>query len=110
MAAEDRGLVSRWGPLEVDWQRTLGYFGGAAAAVAFGVIEAPLGLAIAAVPFVSMLSDPRAPRHSRAVGQVFEGAMKPIGSQGEGTVRLSPQAPVGRRTTSRRNRTTRRRS
>ncbi|MBV9100367.1 MAG: hypothetical protein JOZ46_12540 [Candidatus Dormibacteraeota bacterium] len=94
MAASDRGLVARLGPLEVDWPRSVGYFGGAALAVGLGIIEAPLGVAIAAVPFVRMLADPRAPRRSRAIGQVFEGAMKPIGSDGEGTVRLSPAAPL----------------
>jgi hypothetical protein len=60
---EDVGLVGRVGPVEVDWPRTLGYFGGAAAAVALGVVEASLGIVIAAAPFAPM------PDHRRRVAR-----------------------------------------
>ena len=42
---EDRGLVTRVGPLEVDWPKSLGYYGGIGLAVAFELIEPPLALA-----------------------------------------------------------------
>jgi len=108
MDANDRGIVGRIGPLEVDWPRTLGYFGGAAAAVAFGVIEAPLGIAIAAVPFVKMLNNPRATLGSHVVGHVFEGAMKPIGGDAEGTIRLTTGGTGARSRSSPGRRTARR--
>jgi hypothetical protein len=55
------GLVVRTGSLEIDVPRSFGFFGGIAAGVALGLLEPPLALFIAAVPFVKMLSDQRAP-------------------------------------------------
>lgn len=92
--AEDRGLTSRVGPLQVDWPRSLGYFGGTAAAVAFGIIEPPLGLFILAIPFLKMLNRPQAPMPVRFVGQMLDGASKPVGGDTEATVELhSPHVP-----------------
>lgn len=76
---EDRGLIGRAGPLEIDWPRSVGYFGGVGLAVAFGVIEPPLGLFIAAVPFFKLLNRPKAPRSVRLVSQLLDGAAKPVG-------------------------------
>ena len=59
--------------------------------VALGLLEPPLALFIAAVPFVKMLSDQRAPTPMRFIGLLGEGAAKPVGSSGEGTVRLSQE-------------------
>jgi hypothetical protein len=92
-------LVSRLGPLELDWPRSLGYFGGIGIAVAAGLIEPPLGLFIAAVPFLKMLDLPGLPEVPRFVAQVFEGVAKPVGGDSQGTVRLvssrgSSDAPV----------------
>ena len=92
VSSAEAGMVARVGPIEIDVPRTLGYFGGIAAAVAIGLIEPPLGVFIAAVPFVKMLADRRAPEGLRFVGQLVEGAAKPVGSSGEGTVRL-PEEP-----------------
>lgn len=95
------GLVSRIGPLELDWPRSLGFFGGVGLAVAIGVIDPPLGLFIAAVPFLKMLDLPSLPQIPRFFGQVFEGVAKPVGGDSEGTVRLvtskgSDDPPVDR--------------
>jgi hypothetical protein len=91
---EDRGLTSWVGPLHVDWPRSLGYFGGTAVAVAFGLIEPPLGIFIAAVPFLKMLNRPEAPLPLRFVGQMLDGASKPVGGDTAATVELtSPQVP-----------------
>ena len=88
------------GPFEFDWPRSLGYFGGTWLAVAAGLIEPPLGLFIAAVPFLKMLDLPGLPNLPRFVGQIFEGVAKPVGGDSEGTVRLvtshgANQQPVG---------------
>jgi hypothetical protein len=85
---EDRGLTSRLGPLQIDWPRSLGYFGGTAAAVAFGIIEPPLGLFIAAIPFLKMLNRPEAPMPMRFVSQMLDGASKPVGGDTAATVEL----------------------
>lgn len=92
-------LVGRVGPVEVDWPRSLGYFGGIGLAVAVGLVEPPLGLFIAAVPFLKMLDLPGLPSMPRFVAQIFEGVAKPVGGDSEGTVRLvtglgSSDAPV----------------
>jgi len=85
---EDRGLTSRLGPLQIDWPRSLGYFGGTAVAVAFGIIEPPLGLFIAAIPFLKMLNRPEAPMPMRFVSQMLDGASKPVGGDTAATVEL----------------------
>lgn len=85
---DEPGLVSRVGPVEIDWPRSLGYFGGTALAVAAGLIEPPLGVFIAAVPFLKMLDLPHLPNRFRFVAQVFEGVAKPVGGDSEGTVRM----------------------
>ena len=86
--ARDRTLVSHIGSLEVDWPRSLGFFGGISLAVAAGVIDPPLGLFIAAVPFIKMLDLPRLPEELRFVAQILEGVAKPVGGDSEGTVRV----------------------
>lgn len=93
-------LVSRVGPVELDWPRSLGYFGGVGLAVAAGLIDPPLGLFIAAVPFLKMLDLPGLPKLPRFVGQVFEGVAKPVGGDSEGTIRVvtkkgADEQPVG---------------
>jgi hypothetical protein len=69
----------------------VGLFRGIAAGVALGLLEPPLALFIAAVPFVKMLSDQRAPTPVRFIGSLGEGTAKPVGSSGEGTLRLSQE-------------------
>lgn len=84
--------VARVGEVEIDVPRTLGFYGGIAAAVTLEVIEPPLGLFIALLPAAKMVANGRAPRPLRWVAQVLEGAGKPVGSDGQGTVRLAPDA------------------
>jgi hypothetical protein len=98
-ARDEPQLVSRIGPFELDWPRSLGYFGGTSLAVAVGLIEPPLGLFIAAVPFLKMLDLPGVSALPRVVGQVLEGVAKPVGGDGQGTVRVvtgegSDEGPV----------------
>jgi hypothetical protein len=96
---EERGIVSHIGPVEIQWVRSLGYFGGIALAVAFEVIEPPLALFIAAVPFLKMLDRPRAPLPVRMLSQLVDGAAQPVGGEAQGTISLtSDDVPRPRRT------------
>ena len=93
----EANLVSRLGPVEVDWPRTVGFYGGLAVAVATELIAPPLALFIGAYPLLKMLNRPRAPRGVQIVAQVLEGAAKPIGGDAEGTIRVTAEALPSRR-------------
>jgi hypothetical protein len=80
---EKQGLTSRVGPVEIDWPASIGYYGGIALATTFGVIEPPLALFIAAVPFFKMLQRPNASLPVRWVSEILDGASKPVGGDGE---------------------------
>jgi hypothetical protein len=84
-------LEIRVGTVEVDVPRSVGYFGGLAAAVGLGLIEAPLAVFIAAVPLFKALTNTALPRPVRAVGEVLEGAAKPVGSDADGVIQLEDQ-------------------
>ncbi|HZS21326.1 MAG TPA: hypothetical protein VFA63_10090 [Pseudonocardiaceae bacterium] len=92
----DSLLEIRIGPVRWEVLRSLGYFGGAAIAVSAGLIDPPLGVFIAAVPLIKVLTNSALPVVVRAVGEMLEGAAKPIGSDAEGVVRLEdPQKAQG---------------
>src|SRR5436305_14552309 len=74
------------GTVEVDVPRSVGYFGGLAAATALGLIEPPLALFIAAVPLYKVLTNTALPRAVRVVGEVLEGEAKPVGRGAEGGI------------------------
>ena len=93
---EDRGLVSRIGPLEIDWPKSLGYYGGIGLAVAFELLEPPLAIFIAAVPVLKLLKNPGEPWPLRIAADVLEGAAKPVGGDAESTVRVAQGEPSGR--------------
>jgi hypothetical protein len=94
---QKQGMTSRIGPLEIDWPRTIGYYGGIGLAIAFELIEPPLALFIAAIPVLKMLNHPKASGPTRFVGQLLEGAAKPVGGSSEATIQLTsdemPAAP-----------------
>ena len=94
-AEQDRGLTSRVGPLRIDWPRSIGYYGGIGLAVGFGLIEPPLAIFIAAVPFLKMLNRPKAPLPARFVAQMLDGASKPVGGDSEATVELETKHVPG---------------
>jgi len=85
--AEEKELVACLGPLAIDVPRTLGYFAGVGAAVAFGLIAPELALFVAAVPFLKLLKRKDAPKVERFIGAVLEGAAKPVGGDSEGCIR-----------------------
>ncbi|MDT0264179.1 hypothetical protein [Jatrophihabitans lederbergiae] len=89
MTASDRPIHLSVSPADVDIPQTIGYYGGLFAAVAFGVLEPPVALFIAAIPLVKMLGTPAAPAAVRFLGETLQGAAKPVGNDGEGTIRVS---------------------
>lgn len=82
--------LTRVGPLEIDVPRSIGYFGAVALAVAFEVIEPPVGIFIAAVPFFKFLQRRAEPRPTRFIGAVLEGASIPVGGSADATIRVAP--------------------
>lgn len=88
-------LISHVGGVEIDWPRSIGYFGGVIAATSLGLMEPPIAILIAAVPFVKMLNQPMVPGPVRLTAQVIDGAAQPLGSQGQGTIRLQPRPSSG---------------
>ena len=84
-------LEVRVGTVEVDIPRSVGYFGGLAVAVGLGLVEPALGLFIAAVPVFKALTNTSLPKSVRVVGEVLEGAAKPVGSDAEGVIEFKDQ-------------------
>jgi hypothetical protein len=109
MADAERKLTSRVGPIEVDWPRSLGYYGGIGAAIAIGMIEWPVAVFIGAIPFVNLFQKGSLPLPFRFAAQVFDGAAKPVGGDSEGTIRAvrTPPRPKATSTTERATRPTR---
>lgn len=87
--AEDRDLVGRIGPVEIDWPRAIGYYGGIGLAVTLEMVDPPLAVFIACVPFLKMLNRPNSTLPARFVAQALDGAAKPVGGDGESSVRLT---------------------
>jgi hypothetical protein len=56
-----------------------------------GLIEPPLALFVAAVPVFKALTNTALPSPVRAVGEVLEGAAKPVGSDADGVIQLEDQ-------------------
>jgi hypothetical protein len=81
-------LEVRFGAVESDVPRSVGYFGGLAVAVGLGMIEPPLAVFVAAVPLFKVLTNTALPTWVRAVGEVLEGAAKPVGGDAEGVVQV----------------------
>ena len=91
----EQGMVSRMGPLEIDWPRTVGYYGGISAAVIFGAIEWPIALFIGAVPFFKILERPTASFPERTVGQLLDGAALPVGGDSPSAIRVDNSSGSG---------------
>ncbi|GHO51331.1 hypothetical protein [Ktedonospora formicarum] len=83
------GMTSRIGSVEIDWPRTIGYYGGVSLALAFELIEPPLAIFIAAIPLLKMLNRPGTSKARRFVGQLLEGTAQPVGGSAEATIQLA---------------------
>ncbi|HEX8034725.1 MAG TPA: hypothetical protein VF510_12800 [Ktedonobacterales bacterium] len=87
---ENVGLTSRVGLIEINWPKTIGYYGGIGVALAAEFIEPPVAVFIAAIPLFKMLSHPKAPKPVRVTGQVLAGAALPVGGDSEAAIHLAP--------------------
>jgi hypothetical protein len=67
--------------------------------VGLGVIEPPLALFIAAVPLFNMLTNSALPFMVRVVGEILDGAAKPVRSDADGVVQIEDQHMAGMRVT-----------
>jgi len=77
------------GPFEVDLPETVGFYGGIAAALALGMVEPPLAAVIAVMPLVKIVSNGEdVPVPVRWIARLMKGATKPVGSDGQGTIRV----------------------
>ena len=86
---EDQPFVQRIGPIDVDWPRSIGFYGGIALAIAFDLIAPELALFVAIVPLVKLFKRRHATKPEKLVAAVIEGAAKPLGGDAEETVRLA---------------------
>jgi hypothetical protein len=84
---EDSAFITRIGPVDVDWPRTVGFYGGVAAAIAFDLIAPELAIFVAAVPLIKLMKRKNATTVERAIAAVLEGAAKPVGGDADSTVR-----------------------
>ncbi|HEX8032642.1 MAG TPA: hypothetical protein VF510_02285 [Ktedonobacterales bacterium] len=87
---ENVGLTSQVGIIEINWPKTIGYYGGIGIALAAEIIEPPVAVFIAAIPLFKMLSHPKAPKPVRVTGQVLAGVALPVGGDSEAAIHLSP--------------------
>ncbi|HKV87747.1 MAG TPA: hypothetical protein VJT78_07105 [Candidatus Dormibacteraeota bacterium] len=87
---DSRGLTGTVDNIEVDWPRSLGFFGGIGAAIALDLVPLPIGIFIAGVPFLKLFNRPNATRPQRFIGHVVDGAATPVGGDAEGTIRWAP--------------------
>jgi hypothetical protein len=78
--APENVLEVQVGTVEVDVPRSVGVFGGLAAAAGLGLIEPPFALFIAALPVFKALTNSALPRGVRVAGEVLEGAARPTGA------------------------------
>src|SRR5438477_3762681 len=92
---QKQGMTSQIGPIEIDWPRTIGYYGGIGLATALELIEPPLAIFIAAIPLLKMLNHPGASAPTRFVGQLLDGAAKPVGGSSEATIQLTENNKPG---------------
>lgn len=104
---EDRGLTGQTDHLEIDWPRSLGFFGALGAAAALDLVPLPIAAFVAAVPFLKLLNRPHATKPQRFISHLVDGAAKPVGGDSEGTIRWAPRELRSMaRSKSRRRRTT----
>ena len=107
---DEPGITSKIGQVEIDWPRSLGFFGAIGAATALELIPIPIAVFVASVPFLKLLNRPDAPKASKFFSEVVAGASKPVGGDSEGTIHWSKTAQSKRRRPSRTGKAPARRS
>src|SRR5690349_14619624 len=93
----EQGITGQADHIEIDWPRSLGFFGGLGVAAALGLVPMPIAVFVASVPFLKLLNRPDASMPQTFVSHLVDGAAKPVGGDSEGTVRWAPKAVRGRR-------------
>jgi hypothetical protein len=94
MPRDQRGLTGRpTEHVEVDWPRSIGFFGALGAAVALDLVPIPIAIFVGSVPFLKLLNRPNARKPQRFFSHLVDGAAKPVGGDSEGTVRWAPTRP-----------------
>ena len=88
----EEGITGQADHVEIDWPRSIGFFGGLGVAAALELIPIPIAVFVAAVPFLKMLNRPHASLPQTFLGHLVDGAAKPVGGDAEGTVRWAPKA------------------
>ena len=89
---DDQGVTGRADHVEIDWPRSIGFFGALGAAVALDLVPVAIAGFVAAVPFLKLLNRPDASTPRRFVSHLVDGAAKPVGGDSEGTIRWAPKA------------------
>ena len=98
-----QGVTGQADHIEIDWPRSLGFFGGLGVAAALDLIPLPIALFVAGVPFMKLLNRPNASVPQTFVGHLVDGAAKPVGGDSEGTVRWAPKQTGARGTSPQRS-------
>jgi hypothetical protein len=89
--------------IEIDWPRSIGFFGGLGVAAALELVPLPIAVFVAGVPFLKLLNRPNASTPQTFFGHLVDGAAKPVGGDSEGTVRWAPKAMRAQRNDAQRN-------
>jgi len=102
---DGQGVTGHADHIEIDWPRSIGFFGALGIAAALELVPLPIALFVAGVPFLKLLNRPRATTPQRFISHLVDGAAKPVGGDSEGTVRWAPaeikRMDSGRRRTNR---------
>ena len=98
---QEPGITSKVGQVEIDWPRSLGFFGAIGAATALELIPIPIAVFVASVPFLKLLNRPNAPKASKFISEIVAGASKPVGGDSEGTIHWSKKSQSTQRRRSR---------
>jgi hypothetical protein len=93
----EEGVTGRADDIEIDWPRSIGFFGGLGVAAALELVPLPIAVFVAAVPFLKMLNQPNSSRPRTFISHLVDGAAKPVGGDSEGTVRWAPRRMRARR-------------
>jgi hypothetical protein len=93
------GITGRTDHIEIDWPRSLGFFGGLGVATALELVPLPIALFVASVPFLKLMNRPGSGKPPTFFSHLVDGAAKPVGGDTEGTVRWASRRQ--RRTVSR---------
>jgi hypothetical protein len=88
----EQAITGQADHVEIDWPRSIGFFGGLGIAAALELVPLPIALFVAAVPFLKMLNRPNATTPETFLTHLVDGAAKPVGGDTEGTVRWAPKA------------------